>query len=121
MPRARTAPARAETEPRSETPGAPVNAAVAPTPSDTPRELQAVPSVAASPVNQQTVQGAIDRADGLLRGIDPKKLNSDAKSNFDEARKFLGQAKRMLAERNFVSAGEAADKAFKLAQSVTGR
>ncbi len=121
MPRSRTVPARAETEPRSETPGAPAATVVGPSLSEPPRELQPVPSVAASPVNQQTVQGVIDRANLLLRGIDANRLNNDGKTSLEEARKFVSKSTQFLKDRNFQAAATAADKALTLAQSLTGR
>jgi hypothetical protein len=120
----RPRPPRVEAEPRGE----PTAAASAGTPGPNPpaepprgNELRPVPSADVPAIDHQRVQATLERVRVLLRGIDPNKLSIDAKSNYGQAQKFVNQADRNLKDRNLGAAADAADKALKLAQDLTGR
>jgi hypothetical protein len=55
------------------------------------------------------------RAQGDLGRIDYKRLNQDARAQFDQAKRFLEQAEGALKVKNFVYAEQLADKAASLA------
>lgn len=119
----RPRPPRVEAEPRgTETTAAASAGTPGPNPAvEPPRELRAVPSADVPAIDHLRVQATIDRVTAQLRGIDPNKLDNDAKSNYGQAQKSLTQAKGYLKERNLGAAADAAEKASKLAQALTGR
>jgi hypothetical protein len=80
-----------------------------------------VPSADVPAIDHQRVQATIDRVALQLGRIDQNKLSNDAKSNYAQAQKSVTNAKRYLNERNLAAAADAADKASKLAQDLTGR
>jgi hypothetical protein len=118
----RPRPARAESEPRSDTTAATSTGTPGASPSAEPRpELRPVPSADVPAIDHQRVQATIDRVALLLGRIDQNKLSNDAKSNYAQAQKSVTNARRYLNERNLAAAADAADKASKLAQDLTGR
>jgi hypothetical protein len=119
----RPRPPRVEAEPRGgETTAAASAGTPGPNPAvEPPRELRPVPSADVPAIDQQGLQTKIDRINVALRGVDKNKLNNDAKTNLDYAHKLVQQAARYMKERNFGAAADAADKALKLAQDLTGR
>lgn len=120
----RPRPPRVEAEPRGETTAAASAGTPGPSPpAEPPRgnELRPVPSADVPAIDHQRVQATLDRVEQQLGRLDPKKLNNDAQSNYAQARKFVSQARRNLNERNLGAAADAADKALKLAQDLTGR
>jgi hypothetical protein len=109
-------PARVDREPappaRQETP-ADTGAATAPAPPPTPPPVL---QTTANPTEaEQRTRTAIDNARRDLRRIDVKRLNKEAKSQFDIATRFVEQAEDALRARNPVFAEQLADKAATLA------
>jgi hypothetical protein len=123
MPRARTAPARAETEPRSETQGSQSAGAVGPSPSAEPPkvELRAVPSSVEPAVDQATVVATIEKTNALLKNVDPNKLSKENRGIYELAKGYVTRTNEKLKERNLALASVTAEKALQLAQSLTGR
>ena len=61
------------------------------------------------------------RANADLNRIDYRALNSDARTQYDTAKRFVLQAERALHEKNLVFAKSVADKAAALAAQLAGR
>jgi hypothetical protein len=109
-----------ESEPRAETPTAPT--AISPTvPAEATRELRAVPSAADPAIGADSVRSNLDKARTLLRSVEPGKLSTEAKRNYDEAVQLLKKGEDKLKEGNVSTAALAADKAFKLAAALADR
>jgi len=112
------APARVDREPapptRTEAPadaGGATPAAPPPAPTPPPAlQTTANPSEA-----EQRTREALERAKRELGRIDLKRLNREAKSQYDIARRFVEQAEEALRVRNPVFAEQLADKAATLA------
>ena len=70
---------------------------------------------------EQRVRKMLDQATRDLGRIDYKTLNAEAKGQYDFARRFVQQAGEALTAKNFVLAGQLADKAATLAGSLNPR
>jgi len=64
---------------------------------------------------ERRVRTTMLKAQGDLGRIDYKRLNQDAKAQFDQAKRFIDQAEGALKVKNFVYAEQLADKAASLA------
>lgn len=105
------APAR--TEAPAETPAA------APAPAPTPPP--ALQTTANTTEAEQRTRVALENANRDLRRIDVRRLNPDAKSQYDIARRFVQQAEEALKDRNAVFAEQLADKAAQIAALLQKR
>ena len=63
----------------------------------------------------------IDRANGLLNGIDYRVLSNVRKKAYDDAKRFIQQAEEGLKDGNMVFAQAVATKAETLARELSGR
>jgi hypothetical protein len=119
QPRAETPP-RAQEPPKPEVPApepAPV-VAEAPKP---PTTLQTTPAGAEGEV-ERAIRGVIGRANADLSRVDYRLLNTDARSQYDTAKRFIQQSEDALRPpRNLVFARNLADKASALAGQLAGR
>jgi len=132
VPRSRT-PAPAATAPRTE-----------PAKPETPKPADAAPAEAAKPIEEppkppapvgtlQTapaetegkveaeVRAELQRASGDLNRINVRALNSDARTQYDAAKRFVSQAQEALRAKNVMFAKNLADKAAALAAQLAGR
>jgi hypothetical protein len=107
-------PAETETRPEPE----PVTLSPAP-PLDPGRELRAAPSTADAAAERQ-VRDLLMRAARSLARVDYRRLSSEARSQYEQSKRFSDQAEDALRDRNFPFAATLADKAFTLAAQLGG-
>jgi type IV secretory pathway VirB10-like protein len=121
-PRTPPRPPARRTEPeRPETP-APAAAATpaTPAPADPPRELRPN-SPSGDAAAERDARDKLARAARDLSRVDYGKLNADARSQYDQSKRFAEQAQQALKDRNFVFASTLADKAATLAAGLAPR
>jgi hypothetical protein len=82
--------------------------------------LQTTPAVRQAQV-MRTIQDTLTRASSNLNTVDYRALNNDAKTQYDQAKRFISQAQDALRERNLVFAANLAEKANTLASQLSGR
>lgn len=70
---------------------------------------------------EKNIRELLGRADGTLSRIDYRKLNDDARLQYDQAKRFSEQAKDALRAKNLPYAFNLADKAATLAAQLAGR
>ena len=99
---------------RSEAP-ADAGAATTPAPAPAPTPPPALQTTANPTEAEQRTRGALENAKRDLGRIDVRRLNSEARSQYDIARRFVQQAEEALKVRNPVFAEQLADKAATLA------
>jgi hypothetical protein len=103
--------------PRAETP-------VPPRPVDETRApsnpLQTTPAVRQAQV-ERTIRDTLTRASTNLNTVDYRALNVDARTQYDQAKRFISQAQDALREKNLVFAANLAEKANTLAAQLSGR
>jgi len=124
-PRPRPAPANAQRPETRPEPPRPENPPPEPSrpadetraPSDT---LQTTPAVRQAQV-MRTIQDTLTRATSNLNTVDYRALNNDARTQYDQAKRFISQAQDALRERNLVFAANLAEKANTLASQLSGR
>src|SRR3954464_583947 len=92
-PPPRTPPARRPEQP------APAAADATPPAAAPPRELRA-----ASPGSEKDVRDSLARVNTSLNRIDYRRLNADARSQYDQSKRFTQQAEQALKDRNVVFA-----------------
>jgi hypothetical protein len=63
----------------------------------------------------------LTRATGDLGRVDYSRLNANAKSQYDSAKRFISLADAALRQKNLVYAETLADKAADLAAQLAGR
>ena len=84
------------------------------------------PSLQTAPASGQTeveraVRTLLARAGADLARVDQRRLSTDARAQYDTARRFIAQADEALRARNLVFAHSLADKAATLAAGLAGR
>jgi hypothetical protein len=79
-----------------------------------PRELRPAPSAA----DERKVNDLLARTAARLKGVDYRRLSSDRRSLYDQARRFSEQADQALKDRNVPYAMTLADKAWQLADAL---
>ena len=114
-------PARRAEPERPETPP-PATAATPATPPATepPRELRPN-SPSGDAAAERDARDKLSRAARDLSRVDYGKLNTDARSQYDQSKRFAEQAQQALKDRNFVFAATLADKAAALAAGLAPR
>lgn len=120
-PPARTAePAKAAAEPPKPEP-APVEP---PKPADEPPKplttLQTTPPAAEGEV-ERGIRASIQHANTDLNRIDYRALNTDARTQYDSAKRFLQTADEAIRTKNLVLAKTVAEKAAVIAAQLAGR
>ena len=124
-PRPAPAPAKPEapkSEPRAEAPKTetePVKPAEEPAKPPT-STLQTTPTGAEGEV-ERDIKTMLGRASDNLNHIDYRALNTDARMQYDTAKRFIRQAEDALRAKNLVFARNLADKAAALAAQLAGR
>jgi outer membrane biosynthesis protein TonB len=114
-PARRPAPAAPAEAARPEPEPAPVVAA----PAEPPRELRTTPSASDANAERQ-VRDLLSKASRDLNRFDYRKLSSEGRSQYDQAKRFADQAEQAIKERNFVFAATLAEKAATLASQLGG-
>ena len=114
-------PARPAQPERPETPPASASTPpAAPPATEPPRELRPnTPSGDAAA--ERDARDKLARAARDLSRVDYGKLNADARSQYDQSKRFTEQAQQALKDRNFVFASTLADKAATLAAGLAPR
>jgi hypothetical protein len=117
-PPARPPARRPETErpPEPATASAPVEPAA---PAE-PRELRPA-SPARDAAAEKDVRDTLARVTTDLSRVDYRRLSADARSQYDQSKRFVQQAEQAVKDRNFVFAATLADKAETLAVGLQGR
>lgn len=82
--------------------------------------LQTTPTDAEGQV-EQAIRGLLTRAGNDLNHIDYRALNTDARQQYDTAKRFIAQAEQALEAKNLVFAKNLADKAAALAAQLAGK
>ena len=132
---ARNTPARprpAPSTPRPEPPKAeppkpePPAAVEPPRPADEPPKppvtttLQTTPATAEGDV-ERAIRASLDHASADLNRVDYRRLNADAKNQYDTAKRFVRQADDAIRAKNLVFAKSIAEKAATIAAQLAGR
>ena len=117
-PPARADRGEAQAPARTETPAEAAPAAPAPNPAPAPPPAL---QTTANPEAEQRTRVALENAKRDLNRIDSRRLNADAKSQYDIARRFVQQAEEALRVRNPVFAEQLADKAAQIAALLQKR
>jgi hypothetical protein len=111
-------PARADREPappvRTEAP-ADAGVVAPPSPASTPTPPPALQTTANPTEAEQRTRVALENAKRDLGRIDLRRLNTDARAQYEIARRFVQQAEEALKARNPVFAEQLADKAANMA------
>jgi hypothetical protein len=111
-------PARADREPappvRTEAP-ADAGVVAPPSPASTPTPPPALQTTANPTEAEQRTRAALENAKRDLGRIDLRRLNTDARAQYEIARRFVQQAEEALKARNPVFAEQLADKAANMA------
>jgi type IV secretory pathway VirB10-like protein len=111
---------RAEPERPETPPAAAATPPAAPPAAEPPRELRPnTPSGDAAA--ERDARDKLARAARDLGRVDYAKLNADARSQYDQSKRFTEQAQQALKDRNFVFASTLADKAAALAAGLAPR
>jgi hypothetical protein len=110
----RTEPAKAEVPPPTEAPR-PADAGKPPV-----GTLQTAPAGQEAQL-EKTIVEMIARAGASLNRIDYGTLNGDARTQYDQAKRFISQAQDALRTKNLAFAANLADKANTLASQLSGR
>jgi hypothetical protein len=118
-----TPPARQE-PPKIEPPKPEAPPAEPPKPVDEPAKppttLQTTPATAEGEV-ERGVRASLLRANTDLNRIDYRALNADARTQYDQAKRFVQQADEAIRTKNLVFAKTIADKAATIAAQLAGR
>ena len=112
---ARPEPARADAPPLVEPPR-PADDTKGPPPSP----LQTTPAGREAQV-ERGIRDTLASAAANLNRVDYRSLNADARTQYDQAKRFISQAQDALREKNLVFANNLADKANILAAQLAGR
>ena len=124
-PRPRPATPAPRNEPRAESPKPePPPAVEAPKPPDEPVKppttLQTTPANAEGEV-ERGVRTSLQRALADLNRVDYRALNTDARTQYDTAKRFVRQADDAIRTKNLVFAKNLAEKAATIAAQLAGR
>ena len=85
-----------------------------------PTTLQTTSADAEEREDQQ-IRGLLGKASHDLKQVDYMRLNSDARAQYDTAKRFVTQAENALRAKNLVFARTVADKAAALAAQLAGK
>jgi hypothetical protein len=117
-----TAPAAIKPQDTPATAPAPAPSPAPPVASERPPEPpRTLETSANSGAAEQRTRAALARATRDLRRIDVRSLSTDAKAQYDIARRFIAQATDALNAKNFEFAEQLADKAATLAALLQKR
>jgi type IV secretory pathway VirB10-like protein len=108
---------RAEPERPETPPPAAATAPATPPAAEPPRELRPN-SPSGDAAAERDARDKLARAARDLSRVDYGKLNADARSQYDQSKRFTEQAQQALKDRNFVFAATLADKAAALAAGL---
>jgi len=89
-------------------------------PAAPPAQLR-TPQTADTTGAAKNVQSSIDRANAALSTVDYRTLGAERRKAYDDAKRFIDQARQGLQQGNYVFAQGAATKAETLAKELAGR
>lgn len=121
--RPRPAPAPRNEQPRTEPPKPEPPATEPPKPAEEPKPpttLQTTPPAAEGEV-ERGIRASLQRATADLNRIDYRALNTDARTQYDTAKRFVRQAEDNLRTKNLVFAKSIAEKVATIAAQLAGR
>ena len=111
-------------EPRADTPRTDATPTEAARPAEEaarpPSTLQTTPTGAEGDV-ERSIRLTLNRAAADLNRVDYRALNTDARTQYDTAKRFAQQAEEAVRAKNLVFARNLADKAGALAAQLAGR
>jgi outer membrane biosynthesis protein TonB len=118
-------PRPAAEPPKTETPAVEAPKPATPPPANEeppkpPTTLQTTPSAAEGDL-ERTIRSTITRANGDLMRVDYRTLNSDARTQYDYAKRYIRQAEEAIRAKNLLFARTLADKAAVVAAQLAGR
>ena len=119
-PTARPEPERPSEPPQESMPSPPEPPKPAEEPPKPAMTLQTTPPNAEVEV-ERSVQATLAKAQNDLNHIDYRVLSADARSQYDTAKSWIGQAERAIKAKNLVLAKSLADKAAALAVQLGGK
>ena len=121
-PPAQQRPEPSRPEPPRVEPAAPVEPArpADDTRGQPPTTLQTTPAEREAQV-ERNITDTLSRATASLNRVDYRALNPDARFQYDQAMRFISQARDALRDRNLVFANNLAEKAQTLAAQLSGR
>ena len=90
-------------------------------PAEQPQPVLRTPQTADEPEAARRVRAALKRANDQLALVNVSALGTDARAQYDTARRFVDQAEGAMRARNYVFAAYLADKAETLARGLGGR
>jgi outer membrane biosynthesis protein TonB len=118
------APAARPEPPKPEPPKSEPPPAESPKPAEEPPKplttLQTTPATAEGEV-ERVIRASIQRANTDLNRIDYRALNTDARTQYDSAKRFVQQADEAIRTKNLVLAKTVAEKAATIAAQLAGR
>lgn len=119
----RTAQTKPETKPaeapRADAADAAPAATVAPAEAAPQGPLLRTPQTANESNAERQTRDVLGRATKLLDGLNPTRLGSQARQQYETARRFVDQSLQALTDRNFLLAASLADKAETLATGLS--
>lgn len=118
-PRPQRDPATAKPETKPEPPPVEPPPPTPPPPAN-PTQLRA-PGLASGPETAGEIKQILDRANGILKGIDYGKLPKPRQASYDTAKRFADEGEKELKSANYVLAKELAEKAERLAKELQTR
>jgi hypothetical protein len=104
----------------TEAPKPPEEIKPAPAPAAPPTTLQTAPATA-EPEVERGIRATMSRANTDLNRIDYRALNKEARTQYDQAKRFVQQADTALHEKNLMYAKTLAEKAAVIAAQLAGR
>src|SRR4051812_29651302 len=116
-PAARPEPPKPEPPKTEPPPAEPPKAEEPPKPLTT---LQTTPATAENEV-ERVIRASIQRANTDLNRVDYRALNTDARTQYDSAKRFVQQADEAIRTKNLVLAKTVAEKAATIAAQLAGR
>jgi hypothetical protein len=117
-----TTPKPAGSEPKPEAkPGENTDPPAATPPPPSPPPQLSTPQTADASGAARNVQATVERANGLLSGVDFGPLSNERKKAYNDAKRFIRQAEDALKRGNFVFAQGVATKAETLARELSGK
>lgn len=90
-------------------------------PSAQPPAQLSTPQTADAATAARTIRAMLDRANGLLKGVNYGPLSYERKKAYDDAKRFIQQAEEALKQGNFPFAQGVATKAETLARELAGK
>lgn len=91
------------------------------TPPPPPAPQLRAPGLASGPETAGAIRAILDRATGILSGIDYRRLTKPRQDSYDTAKRFAEEGEKELKAANYVLAKELAEKAERLARELQNR